>query len=416
MKSRTPSRSAVASSILLAFAVGGCAAPQDAVPLPGVKGAGDSGYDVSVELPSAANLVEKSEVKVHDVTVGTVKRISLDGWHAVVTVSLENSVDLPANANARVGQKSLLGAEYLELTSPASGATGRLGDGAVIPLSRSGSFPETEDLLAAMSALLNGGGLSNVSGIVRELNTAFADGGTEASGALRQLAVLTTRLSSQRQNIGRLIVASGQLARLLSARSHDIGISLQQISQGITVLDNEKEHLVQALAAVRGLSRVGSRLITQDGADVLADVKELSRVTQKLAAAGDAVPGSLDTLGTVIFPVSAINNVVKGDYLNIAATIDVSLPALERGLFPSSSGQKALDLLLSALGLLPGLGLGDNTAAPTPTTPAPSPGSSGAPVSPTVTGLLGLLGLTGAGSQPQGGSLLGGLNQLLGGQ
>lgn len=380
MRTRRPAANAV-WLLALFMVTAGCAAPEDAIPLPGVKGAGDSGYSVQVELPTAANLVKYSEVKVRDVTVGTVQSIGVEDWHAVATISLKNSVELPKNTHARIGQKSLLGAEYLELTEPSAGAEGRLADGDVIPLSRAGNYPATEDLLASISTLLNGGGLSNIGNIIAELNAAFAGGGEAASDVLRELAELATTLSEQRGNIARLITATDVLAGSLESRSDDIADSLSEISQGVAVLEDEKGNLVDALAALDDLSRVGNQVVKDNSQEVLADVKALSRITDKLVEAGDALPRSLDTLGTVLFPVSAIGDVIRGDYLNIAATIDVSLPALERGLFPSASSEEALRLLLNSLGILPALDLPDTATTPlgSPTagaaesTPVPAP-------------------------------------------
>ena len=41
-------------------------------------------------------------MRVDDVPVGDVEKISLDGFHALVTVRLKDSVKLPANAHAEL--------------------------------------------------------------------------------------------------------------------------------------------------------------------------------------------------------------------------------------------------------------------------------------------------------------------------
>jgi len=92
-----------------------------------------------------SNLVPNAEVKVNDVTVGSVVASEATDWHAHLTVALDGVTRLPANATARVGQKSLLGAEYLELSAPTDQPPiGQLRDGDAIPLSRTGKYPETE--------------------------------------------------------------------------------------------------------------------------------------------------------------------------------------------------------------------------------------------------------------------------------
>ena len=64
------------------------------------------------------DLVPQSAVKVNDVAVGKVTSIALDGWHAKVTIEVNDSVNLPANARAEVKQTSLLGEKYVNLMQP----------------------------------------------------------------------------------------------------------------------------------------------------------------------------------------------------------------------------------------------------------------------------------------------------------
>ena len=116
LKNAVVSAAGAATATILA----GCGlSPGDRV-LPGATGTGDDGYEVTIQLADVGNLVTNSEVKVNDKTVGTVKSIELDGWNATIKVGILDTVRLPADAEARIGQKSLLGSEYVELSAPDS--------------------------------------------------------------------------------------------------------------------------------------------------------------------------------------------------------------------------------------------------------------------------------------------------------
>jgi phospholipid/cholesterol/gamma-HCH transport system substrate-binding protein len=116
---------------------------------------------VTAEFANVLDLVPQAAVKVNDVAVGRVSRVSLpaDGWTARVTLQVNGKVRLPANAVARLEQSSLLGEKYIQLAAPSTGAAGKLGDGSMIPLARTGRGVEVEEVLGALSMLLNGGGL-----------------------------------------------------------------------------------------------------------------------------------------------------------------------------------------------------------------------------------------------------------------
>lgn len=73
-------------------------------------------------------------------------------------ISVQPGVTIPANAVASVGQTSLLGSMHLELNAPlGQQGTGRLQPGATIPLSRSSTYPSTEQTLSSLSVVLNAG-------------------------------------------------------------------------------------------------------------------------------------------------------------------------------------------------------------------------------------------------------------------
>ena len=95
--------------------------------------------------------------------IGNVAKVERQGWHALVTMTIEPDAELPANATVTVGQTSLLGTLHVELaTPPGVAAKGKLHNGSVIPLSSASAYPSTEQTLAAVSLVLNGGGLGQL--------------------------------------------------------------------------------------------------------------------------------------------------------------------------------------------------------------------------------------------------------------
>lgn len=338
----------------------------NSIVLPGSTGTGDDGYDLEVELDNVVNLLPNSEVKLNDVTVGTVRTIEVDGWHARVGISVANEVQLPSDVRASVAQKSLLGAEYLELRVPAGSTAPKLADGDKISLAQTGRYPETEEVLAALSQVLNGGGLANIEVIVRELNVAL-DGNVQPARALiNDLGSLMATLGRQRGGITRSLDALDRFSGRLAKDIDTVGVALDQLGPGIKVLANQRVQLTGAAKALDRLAIVGNRVIARSGPALRADLADLRTITASLERAGSGLTGSLDLVGTILFPVSAVNRVVKGDYLSVAVTLDVSLPMLERGLLPSGGGQNVVTLLQSLL--LAGV---STTDVPLPGEPVP---------------------------------------------
>lgn len=80
------------------------------------------GYDVTFSLSAAGGLFEGSEVTYHGVPVGKVKELSVSpsGVEAVARID-SSAPSIPADVNAAVVDRSVIGEQYLDLSGGSSG-------------------------------------------------------------------------------------------------------------------------------------------------------------------------------------------------------------------------------------------------------------------------------------------------------
>lgn len=304
----------------------------NSVSLPLTKGRGDDDLTITVQLANAANLVPNSEVKYDEVTVGSVRKIELKDWTATLTLGIEQGTQIPADVTATVGQKSLLGAEYLALADPASAQPARgpfLQSGNLIGLGRTGRYPETEEVLSAASMLLNGGGLAQVRTITHELNAALTGRTQDVKSFMATVSSFTSRLDGQRDNIAQTL---HQLDRLSLDVVHDrskVENALVELPQGFRLLESEREQLVRTLHSIDDFGRVAHRVIGTTKVGLQQNLANLRPITQALAAHGRELADSFDAL-SYPFNTRAANRVVFGDYINLITTIEVSAGHLTR--------------------------------------------------------------------------------------
>jgi phospholipid/cholesterol/gamma-HCH transport system substrate-binding protein len=273
------------AAVLLAVALlaGGCGLPDvTALPLPG-GASGGAGYRVTAEFSDVLDLVPQAAVKVDDVTVGSVEKISLSGWTARVRLRIGNNVRLPGNATAAVRQTSLLGEKYVALDPPATESPqGTLADGAVIPLSRTRRGAEVEEVLAALGLLLNGGGLAQLKTINEELAGALDGRETQAKDALHQLDTFLGGLDRQKADIVRALDALDRLSGHLAQQRDVIGTALKSLAPGLTVLEDQRRQLTVALTSLGELGRVGTRVVIRSRDDTLAVLRSLQPILEQL--------------------------------------------------------------------------------------------------------------------------------------
>lgn len=315
-------------------------------PLPFAAGNGDGAMTVTVVMDNAANLVPNSEVKVGDVTVGSVRRITFRNWHAVLEVGLVKGTVLPANATARIGQKSLLGAEYLELAKPSqTAAAGRLRSGATIPLSRTGRYPETEEVFAALSTVLNGGGLAQAQTITTELNRTLHGREGDVRDLLGQLGTLVGTLDGQRGHILATLRQLNRTTTTINAQQGTVDRALTTLPKAVDLLGKDEDKLADLLDGMQRFSDAATKLESATRADLAANLRDLQPVLNRLSDAGKALTGFLGD-ATFPFPTDGLLKSVRGDYMNLFLTVDVSVPALSRDWLTGTP----LDGVLNGLG------------------------------------------------------------------
>ncbi|SOC49122.1 phospholipid/cholesterol/gamma-HCH transport system substrate-binding protein [Blastococcus aggregatus] len=384
MTGRWQRAGALAVGVLL---LGGCGfRGAYSVSLPGGADLGDDPYSVEVEFLDVLDLVPQSGVRVADVPVGRVDDIELDekNWTAVVTIKVNGDVDLPANAVAAIQQSSLLGEKYVELAAPGNEEPqGRLDDGARITLDRTNRNVEVEELLGALSLVLNGGGLTQLQTINRELGNALEGREAEIKDTLDQLDTFIGGLDEQRAEINRALDRVDELAATLAERTATIETALDTIGPGLDVINEQRGLLVSMLEGLARLGDVGTRVIDASAVNTIEDLKLLQPILSQLAAAGPDLANSLELLLTYPFPdssLSALNyrQAQSGGmalFTNMTATVDLDLTQLLCRYVVDQSGALRELPLTEALGQGK-CGAEGGTASPAGGGPAPAPAPS----------------------------------------
>jgi phospholipid/cholesterol/gamma-HCH transport system substrate-binding protein len=293
------------------------------LPLPGGASLGAHPYQVTAQFTDVADLVPQSAVMVNDVAVGRVTKIYLPprSWTANVRMLINGSVRLPANAIAEITQSSLLGEQYVALSAP-PGVTpaGRLGNDAVIPLARTTANATVEEVLGALSLLLNGGGINQLHTITTQLDAAMTGNAPQIRSLITEIHATLVNLDAHKQAIFTALAGLKALSATLAARDKQIGYALDNLTPGLEVLADQRDQLVAMLDALDHLTGVTVATINASQASLVADLTELTPTLRALASAGQNLPLALQVLLTYPFTDQVIND-VKGDYLNTYLSI-----------------------------------------------------------------------------------------------
>ncbi len=321
--------------MLVAISLTGCEwRGLNSLPMPGTQGNGPGSFVVVAQLPDVGYIEPNSRVRVGDANVGTVTKIERQGWHALVTMRLNGDVDLPANATAKIGQTSLLGSLHVELAAPTNvPSQGKLTNGSLIRLASASAYPSTDQTLAALSLLLNGGGIGQVQDITAAFATAFAGREKELRSLIEQIDQFVARLKGQTGDIIAATDSFNDLVGQFADQRPLLDKAIRTIPDALAVLAAERNNLAEALDAFGQFSALTADSVNQTKGNLVKELKAVGPVLESLSNAGPALTRSLSELSTFPFPKENISTLVRGDYLNTDVIFDLTLSRLDQGLF-----------------------------------------------------------------------------------
>ncbi|MFF0453714.1 MCE family protein [Nocardia africana] len=322
---------AVAVVGVTAVLVGSCSSNGIySVPLPGGADVGDHPMRIDVRFDDVLDLVPQSAVKVEGVPVGRVESIDVapDGWTASVHTVVNSSVKLPANAHAEVRQSNLLGEKFVELSAPKEEASpDRLKDGAVIPVDRTRHAVEIEQVLGALSLLLNGGGVAQLQPIVVELNKALAGRENRVRSLLDQADTLIDGLNQQVADIQHALDGLGTLSSRVGQQSEQIGKILDELPAGIKILDEQRPQLIGLLKQLDRVGQAGVDVLDRSKDNLIRDLQALRPTLQELGRAAPDLVTAFPLVPTYPFPDEAIKSTFGGS-VNTWLSVDTQIGVL----------------------------------------------------------------------------------------
>lgn len=313
-------------SLATVVLVAGCGSNGiQSIPLPGGVDVGDNPRTYTIQFSDILDLVPQSMVKQNGVAVGRVTKVEVpdNEWYALVTIKVKHEIDLSDQAQAAVQQTSLLGEKFVALDDPAeAGNAPRQPDGQPIPLARTRTATDIEQVLGALSMLLNGGGINQLEPIVTELNKAFDGRANNVKSLLNNASELISGLNKQRDDIISAIDGLNTLSARANAQTDQINRILQQLPAGIAVLEQQRPQFVDLLTKLDKLGQVGTDVLGRARESMITDLKALRPVLTELSKAAPDLITAAPLMLTHPFPDSLLP-AVQGDSTNLFMTLDL---------------------------------------------------------------------------------------------
>jgi phospholipid/cholesterol/gamma-HCH transport system substrate-binding protein len=336
------------------------------VPLPIGRGTGPNHMTIYVQVPDTLALNTNSRVRAADVWVGTVRDIRVKDWIATLTLDVDAAVKLPANATAKVGQTSLLGAQHVELAAPPNPSPQPLKNGDTIGLMNSSAYPTVERTLASVAVVLSGGGIANLDLIQTEILDILDGHADQIREFLMRLDTFTAELNRQRGDLARAIDSTNQLLAIIANHNDTLDRVLTDIPPLIDHFADTRQLFADATESLGRFSDVANRALSDAQPNLYQSLQSLQRPLKQLGLAAPYVVDALRLGLTAPFNIDDVAKVIRGDYVNVSAAIDLTLSALDNVLFTGTGFSGVLRALEQSWGRNPDTMIPDVRYTPNP--------------------------------------------------
>ncbi|ADT96854.1 virulence factor Mce family protein [Mycolicibacterium gilvum] len=336
------------------------------IPLPGGPGTGSERTTIYVQMPDTLALNVNSRVRVADVYVGRVRAIELRNWVATLTLDLEPNIALPVNTQAKIGQTSLLGSQHVQLDLPPDPSPQRLESGDTITLENASAFPTTERVLASIASILTGGGVANLETIQSEVYNVLNGRADQIRDFLNQLDTFTAELNQQRDDITRAIDSTNRLLTIVAQRNETLDAVLTEFPPLIKHFADTRDLFGDAIESLGRISNAAVAALEPANGDMNQNLQNLQRPLRELGKSGPYLLGALKIFLTAPYSIENLPKAIRGDYINVSLTVDLTLSAIDNGFFSGTGISGMLRALEQAWGRDPATMIPDVRFTPNP--------------------------------------------------
>jgi phospholipid/cholesterol/gamma-HCH transport system substrate-binding protein len=266
---------------------------------------------------SAVGVFPDNEVRILGVSVGRITSVQPQGPVVKVVMTIDDSVDVPANASAVVVSPSLVAGRSIQLTPAYTGGP-TMPDGGLIPLERTAVPLGVDELTRAANdlAIMLGPHGVNRRGTLSDLLDVGASNlrgnGQAINDTIGNVAALSATLAGSRKELFGTVTHLQSFVSTLAANDAQVRQFTSQLADVSNFLAGERGDLGAALQQLSiALGEVAA--FVQDNRAVLkSNVDRLIEVTAVLVAQRDALAQVLDTAPTGLGNLSNAYNSSSG--------------------------------------------------------------------------------------------------------
>lgn len=260
-----------------------------------------SPYEITAEFSDATGVLNGDVVKAAGVTIGKVTEIKIEDGVAVVTMSIQEGIELPSTVRAQIRFRNLVGQRMITFVEDEQAASsGSLQPGDEIGLDRTDPAFDLSALFNGLRPLIRSTNPEDINLVSRELVTALKGRSANVEGFLGNVAELSETLAGKDKEIGSLLDNLNIVTADLANRDDQLRTTLGAFSSFINDVAASKDDLVVALRTLDDAATRFNRIVKNNDQNLRQELSDLAVIfdavndkRSQLRKAIRALPGFL---------------------------------------------------------------------------------------------------------------------------
>ncbi|MDQ3963794.1 MAG: MCE family protein [Actinomycetota bacterium] len=232
-------------------------------------------YDVQAEFKDAAGLKAENQVRVAGIKVGTVSNIELAGDRVLVTMEIDNGIQIPNDAFAEIKLATILGTKFVDID--AKGGAPYLEAGALIPLDRTAIPYEIYQASNQGTDVLEELDGDALNAMLLELSDLVRIAREEVGTALSGLNELGQGLNARQDELRSLLANANDVTRVLAEESDELNQLISASDDVLASLASKREEVQALLESTKLMSGELTSLLRNNRANVDGILTKLHR-------------------------------------------------------------------------------------------------------------------------------------------
>jgi phospholipid/cholesterol/gamma-HCH transport system substrate-binding protein len=338
-------------------------------------------HALSAQLSDVTGLAGGDPVTIAGVRVGQVAGIEVQRGHALVTMSINDTVALHRASDIGVRWQNVIGEKEIEIF-PSKGGP-ELHAGATIPLSHDVSDASVNALLNTLGPLLSSINPQQANEFVENVSGALEGDTAEIDQLIDNGAAVSHTVGALDTQVGQIIGNLNQVLGAIASRSGDLGTLVDNLQTLSSTLASKNTLLDDVVGNLSGVASDLANLIGSNHDTITSTIDDLQVVAADVQNNQQALSSSLSSLGAGLAPYIQISQwgqwfAVQTIYTCLAN--QTACTYYQPGNAPAGSGPLGSPPLSAPSSSLGSSGSsGSSRAQGSSTSPLSNPASLGAP-------------------------------------